>query len=99
MVRPAQERADRAVGQALDGGHELRSDRLLEGVSLKPDQVRLPGGDEVSLYGGEGTISNVASFQFAEENRPSMEFTLDEWRVRFKNTPSEQEFTITHAKR
>src|SRR6185437_9136437 len=44
-----QERADRATGQTLDGGDELRPHRTLQGVPLDSDQVGLPGRNEVSL--------------------------------------------------
>ncbi len=47
-------------------------------------------GSEVSLYGGEGTILGTAmNTSWASSGQPP------QWSVRFKNTPSEHEFTIT----
>jgi hypothetical protein len=65
------------------------------------------GDVDVSLYGGEGTIKKESSWvQTAALASGSTEFDLDcpkplnrsriqEWHVRFKNTPGEHEFTIT----
>jgi hypothetical protein len=71
------------------------------------------GDKEVSLYGGEGTIKKEVPMELTQNNAPlsglgsrsttGTAFTptriSKEWRVRFKNTPSEQEFIITPDKR
>jgi len=71
------------------------------------------GDPDVSLYGGEGIIKKEAPMaspnnlaQSAGSNSPSSTgITLarppirHEWRVRFKNTPDAQEFTIVAAAR
>jgi hypothetical protein len=71
------------------------------------------GNQDVSLYGGEGMIKKEVltelSKTVARASGPSPNLATGislapppaakEWRVRFKNTPSEQEFTITRAER
>ena len=71
------------------------------------------GDPDVSLYGGEGIIKKEAPMrspnnlaQSAGSNSPSSTGItlarppiLHEWRVRFKNTPDAQEFTIVAAAR
>ena len=71
------------------------------------------GDQEVSLYGGEGTIKKDAPVELTEKNGRSLEPSSrsttgtslippplsKEWKVRFTNTPSEQDFTIMPTKR
>jgi hypothetical protein len=65
------------------------------------------GDQEVSLYGGEGTIKKETSLEsLNDRGRSSLAGTslaaplvTKQWKVRFKNTPSEQEFTIISAAR
>jgi hypothetical protein len=71
------------------------------------------GDKDVSLYGGQGTITKEVPMEFTQNNgslsEPSARVTTGTslaptlnskaWRVRFKNTPSEQEFTISRAER
>jgi hypothetical protein len=71
------------------------------------------GDPDVSLYGGEGLIkkelpaelpTKVGPLPSADPRSPGGTALASppnpkEWRVRFKNTPSEQEFTIQSAAR
>jgi hypothetical protein len=66
------------------------------------------GDTEVSLYGGEGVVKKEVSvdspqtvarasgsgFSSSAASALASPPSLKEWRVRFKNTPSEHEFTI-----
>lgn len=51
----------------------------------------------VSPYEGEGTIQKTASF-LAGNGKVSDRQELAQWTARFKNTPSQQEFTIAPVK-
>jgi hypothetical protein len=70
------------------------------------------GDQEVSLYGGEGIIRKEVPVELPDHLGSSSGPGLlaqstslaappisKQWRVRFKNTPGEQEFTITSAVR
>jgi hypothetical protein len=56
------------------------------------------GGEKVSLYGGEGTIQKEVPVAVANGPGSSAGSPFEpcprRWTVRFKNTPSEQEFII-----
>jgi hypothetical protein len=71
------------------------------------------GDKDVPLYGGEGTIKKEVPMELTQNNGPlsgsdsrsTAGVSLaplpvsKEWRVRFKNTPSQQEFIMTPDKR
>lgn len=52
------------------------------------------GGQDVSIYGGEGVITKAPAFTLMNSS-PNHEA----WKVRFKNTPGEHEFTIQSSVR
>jgi len=66
------------------------------------------GDQDISLYGGEGIIKKIVPLELSNNLRRSSGSDLrsptatsvvpppisKEWKVRFKNTPSEQEFTV-----
>jgi hypothetical protein len=54
------------------------------------------GGQDISIYGGEGVIREKRQPELATNRRLTAEVTA--WTVRFKNTMAQQEFVITPMK-
>lgn len=69
LIAAAEEHTDPAIGQPLDGRHELGTHGPLQDVALEANEVGLAGRDEVALGRGR-TIFQEADDDVLLDERP-----------------------------